>query len=249
MLALPGSTGTPCWQSWHGTVPHMAEGSRWSLSPGFWGARGDAPGRHQVSSIKLLLPWGDREGPHWLRQRSRAKRHVPQRGSMALNLQEPGVKPCGLQQVTMALCKQWPVAGGDPHLCPNTAPQPQALFLSMQVTSGARFEWEAHLPLWPRGVGVTAPSCVAFAPAALTGCTRPIPGSRERRLCRPSRPIPLAGPPGERRTQDAPGVKERGRRGACQVPAHSSGPLGEPEGNSPLQSSEAGSEIYFCLCE
>lgn len=97
--------------------------------------------------------------------------------------------------------------------------------------------------------GRAVPSWVAFAPAALAGRTRPIPGSRQQRLCRPSRPIPLAGPPGERRTQDAPGVKERGRRGACQVPAHSSGPLGEPEGNSPLQSSEAGSEIYFCLCE
>lgn len=93
------------------------------------------------------------------------------------------------------------------------------------------------------------PSCVAPSPPALAGRTRPIPGSCERRLCRPSRPIPLPGPPGERRTQDAPGVKERGRRGACQVPSHSSGPLGEPEGNSPLQSSEAGSEIYFCLCE
>lgn len=138
---------------------------------------------------------------------------------------------------------------GGPCLCPDTAPSP------MQAAGGARprRHGAGSSPTRPAGAtqvpAAPGPSWVASAPAALEGRTRPIPGSCERCLCRPSRPIPLPGPPGERRTQDAPGVKERGRRGACQVPSHSSGPLGEPEGNSPLQGSEAGSEIYFCLCE
>lgn len=50
--------------------------------------------------------------------------------------------------------------------------------------------------------------CLAFALPTFPDFTRQIPGSCARRLCRPSRPIPIPGSHGERRTQDAQGVKK-----------------------------------------
>lgn len=70
------------------------------------------------------------------------------------------------------------------------------------------------------GVCVSGPLCgavrvcvrvcvsLAFALPTFPDFTRQISGSCIRRLCRPSRPILISGSHGERRTQDAQGVKK-----------------------------------------
>jgi len=50
--------------------------------------------------------------------------------------------------------------------------------------------------------------CLVFALPTFPDFTRQIPGSCARRLCRPSRPTLIPGSHGERRTQDAQGVKK-----------------------------------------
>lgn len=68
--------------------------------------------------------------------------------------------------------------------------------------------WVSVFPALSEWRCVCACVCLAFALPTFPDFTRQIPGSCARRLCRPSRPIPISGSHGERRTQDAQGVKK-----------------------------------------